>query len=107
MMIQQTSLSAYNEIKSTLGERQAQVYNILVRLVEATNKMISEKGNIPINCVTARIFELRELGLVKESYKDKCPISGRMAIFWRINDSYKVPQEMKVTLKKEEFSTLI
>lgn len=85
-MIQQTSLDAYSEVQSNMGDRQRQVYIALQRLVEATNKMISEDSGIPINCVTARIFELRQQGLVVESYTDKCPITNRKAIFWKTNN---------------------
>lgn len=83
MTIQQTSLSAYYDISAELGERQMQVYLALRSLGEANNLMLSRKLSLPINSITPRIIELRKLGMVKESYKDSCPITGRRTIFWR------------------------
>lgn len=84
MNMQQTSLLAWNDIQGNLGERQRQVYAALLNIREGTNNMISKASGLPINVVTPRIFELREKGLVVESYKDLCPITKRRAIFWRI-----------------------
>jgi hypothetical protein len=84
---QQTSLDAYSSLSyKELGERQRQVYLALLAMGEATNKMIEKRSGIPINVVTPRIFELRQQGLVIESYRDFCPISKRKAIFWRIKN---------------------
>lgn len=83
-MIQQTSLESYFKVKKELGERQLQVLNCLHDLKEATNLMIAETLSLPINTITPRVFELRQEGLVVESYRDVCPISKRKAIFWRV-----------------------
>ena len=83
-MMQQTSLIAYERIRQKLPERQRQIYIALESLREATNKMIEKESGLPINIVTARIFELRKEGLVIESYKDICPITKNKAIFWRV-----------------------
>lgn len=85
MTSQQTSLSAWDSIQNTIGQRQLQVYQALKEMGEATNLMISNRTNIPINVVTPRINELRKRGLVVESYRDKCPITHRQAIFWKVN----------------------
>lgn len=82
-MTQQTSLMAYSEVSNNLGERQLLVYRGLKRMGCATNAMLSRILNIPINCVTPRIFELRELKLVGVAKVDFCQITGRKAIFWR------------------------
>ena len=84
MSLQQTSLDAYFEVTRTLGERHLQVLNCLNELKEATNLMIAQSLSLPINSITPRVFELRQRGLVVESYRDTCPISKRKAIFWRI-----------------------
>lgn len=83
MSLQQTSLSAYESVKPELGQRQYEVLHAIKQAKEATNAMLAQKLNLPINCITPRTLELRHKGLVEESYKDKCPITGRTAIFWR------------------------
>ena len=81
MTVQQTSIDAFEEIKPELGERQLSVYNALNG--EMNNSMIARTLNIPINTVTPRVKELRNMGLVIESKRDECPITHRTTIFWR------------------------
>lgn len=83
-MIQQTSLFSYVSIKPGLGERQRQVLEALKVLGEANNLMIAKKLGLPINMVTPRVFELRKMGAIVESYRDFCPYTKHMTIFWRI-----------------------
>jgi predicted Zn-ribbon and HTH transcriptional regulator len=82
-MIQQTSIEAYKDVLETLGERQSEVYEALKQLGEATNTMISRYLMIPINCVTPRVFELRDMKLVGVSKVDKCIVTGRKSIYWK------------------------
>lgn len=81
-MIQQTSINAINEIVNS--KRRAMVYNAIVEFGECNNMMISKRLNLPINCITGRVKELRDKGMVEESYKDYCPYTKQMTIFWRI-----------------------
>ena len=84
-MIQQTSLLAFQELKPILGEKQRLVLSTLKLLGEANNMMIAKSSGLPINSVTPRVHELRELGLIIEAYKEKCPFTNRITIFWREN----------------------
>lgn len=89
MSVQETSLDSFIEINKDemgLGQRQLIVYSALLYLKRATNSMIAKHLRLPINCVTPRIFELREKELVEESHKDKCPVTGRSAIFWKLKE---------------------
>jgi len=85
-MIRQTSLQAYKEIidNQELGRRQKQVYEVFAKYGELTNLEVSKVLWIPINSITPRTNELYKKGLIEESKRDICPISGRKAIFWRI-----------------------
>lgn len=87
MTLQQTSLEAWNNIQHGMGQRQLQVYLALKEMKEATNAMLSQRLQLPINCITPRTLELRQIGLVIESYRDKCPVTGRSAIFWRCKNA--------------------
>lgn len=83
-MIQQTSLEAYDAIQDKLGKKQNDVLLAINRLNNATNSMIAKYLGWSINRVTPRVFELRQLEFVNEAFRDKCPITNRTAIFWRI-----------------------
>lgn len=82
---QQTSLDSFWHLSERqLGERQRQVLVALAALQKGTNTMISRQSGIPINIITARIFELRQEGKVIEAKRDFCKITKRRAIYWRI-----------------------
>jgi predicted ArsR family transcriptional regulator len=81
-MVQKTSLEAWRSLQFDLGDRQARVYQAILRLGAATNKQISDYLEIPINCVTPRVFELRQIGVVEE-YQTVKQLNGRKATSWR------------------------
>ena len=92
-MIQDTSLRAFYALQSTLGRAQKEVLDALRSQVNATNAEIAWMLNHrPINTITPRTFELREIGLVEEAGKRKCRVSGRTAIAWR---AVPMPSAMK------------
>lgn len=90
-IMQTTSLEAYEEVKKTLGKRQARVFNLLYYSDPTTNSELAAQLGWPINTVTPRVFELRGKGFVKEDCRRKCAITGRTAITWRV----KRPDEIK------------
>lgn len=82
--MQQTSLMSFVEIQHSLGERQKLVFGAIMVLKEATNLELSNFLKLPINSVTPRVFELRKKGIVVESSRRTCTVSGRMAICWKV-----------------------
>lgn len=82
-MVRETSLLAYTSISHELGQRQRQVLKALKELGYANNRMLAEELDLPINSVTPRVKELRELGLVVEAGKSTCPFTGRKTLFWK------------------------
>lgn len=81
--VRATSLLAYAEVLQNLGERQMQVLKCLGKFNSATNMMLARKLNWDINRVTPRIFELRQVLLIKEDEVDYCKVTGKKAIYWR------------------------
>ena len=81
--IQITSLKAYADVLETLGDRQIQVYKAIKDLRSANNLMIAERVGLPINSVTPRVKELRDLGVVRAHHKAYCPKTQRLTIFWK------------------------
>lgn len=86
-MLQQTSLLAYhNDVKPTLGQKQARVLNAVKALGSACNQEIADYLRLPINSVTPRVFELRAMGKVEMDRKDIYPATNRKVIYWRVRD---------------------
>jgi hypothetical protein len=85
-MIQQTSLNSFTELPEIyLSEQQSKVYEAIKVLVECTDREIADYLNeFDPNKIRPRRFELCELGLVGESNKRKCRISGKTAITWNV-----------------------
>ena len=83
-MVSETSIEAYNSIINQLGLRQMQVYEAIKRLGEADNLSISKHLNLPINCVTGRVNELRKDGLIELAMIEKSIHTGRRVSYWRV-----------------------
>jgi len=84
MVVKETSLEAYDEVKENLGERQLKVLNALRKIQPATNSMIAKYLNLPINTITPRMHELRnQKKRVTYTFTDVCPITKRKAMFWK------------------------
>lgn len=64
-MIAETSSSAYQKIKPSLGARQQEVYEAISDMGVATNEMVAEYLNLPINSVTGRVTELKRFGMLE------------------------------------------
>jgi hypothetical protein len=81
-LIQQTSLEAFNIVYADLGDRQREVYDIIRDNFGICNKEIAEKLLLPINCITGRVKELRDLGMVMhDSYKIN---DNRRVMTWKV-----------------------
>ena len=83
-MMQQTSLEAFEQVREELGDKQRLVYLALSELKSANNTMLSKHLGLPINSITPRVLELRNMKLVGVSSVAPCPITKKKTIFWRI-----------------------
>lgn len=82
MTIAQTSLLAYEDLEPRLGRREGEVYAALRALRCACNKDIALFLHWPINCVTGRIYALREKGIVRSAGKKEHASNGRLVEYW-------------------------
>jgi DNA-binding Lrp family transcriptional regulator len=87
--IEKTSLEAYNVISLELSERQNEVYEIIKEFGPISNAGISRKLSIPINSVTPRVYELREIGIVIRKGTAKDPYTSMTVIVWGIPTKLK------------------
>mgnify|MGYP001575402117 CR=1 FL=1 len=82
MNVQETSREAfYTEVIPNLGERQKSVLEAFGD--EAyTNLELSRRLGWEINCVTPRVLELRQKGLIDEHCRRPDEITGRRSVCW-------------------------
>lgn len=100
-MIQSTSLEIYlKEVYPKLTARQRPVLHYLRNAGGAhTNAEIAAALNAPINHITPRCLELRKLGLVLESGRRRCTVTGNPAKVWAAK--YPVLPPARVETKVE------
>ena len=79
--VRETSVKAYYEELPKVGKRQQLILNTL-RVRDMTNRELAAFVNLPINSVTPRCKELRELGLVVEKGKVEDPITKKTVTIW-------------------------
>lgn len=84
MGVRTTSREAYHSLDN-LGERQLSVFQIL-KESSASNTELSRKLNLPINSITPRVKELREMGLVEDKGVKVCPYTHRKVHVWGITN---------------------
>ena len=80
-MIQQTSIEAYHEVR--LAQNQAIVFSCFERYGGMTNNEVARKLGWGINCVTPRVFELRNMGLLVEAGWKRDWVSRRRCVVWK------------------------
>jgi len=105
--VRDTSIQAYHEIKESglLSERRFQVYQILYKYGPITSGQLVEiakkhKKLCHTSAFQGRLSELRDMGVVQEVKKDKCPITGRNVIFWDVNS--KLPMKLQKPETKDQ-----
>lgn len=86
MNVRQTSLFAYKEAQKNLGSKQQAVLDVIKNYPGCDNLFISQKLRWPINSITPRVNELRQLGMVKEWGKAKNVMTGRVTLRWEENN---------------------
>lgn len=82
MVIVDTTMDAFQSIKSELGSRQGAVLDVIRHLESPSNAEISRFMGLPINSITGRTNELTKLGLVKDAGKRVCKVTGSIVHVW-------------------------
>lgn len=77
--VHKNSLEAYDDLD--LGPKQRKVLDV-IRVRPRTNKQIAQELDWPINCVTGRVRELRDIQRVREGGAYKCPETGKSNAIW-------------------------
>lgn len=86
--VRDTSILAFfGEVKPTLSQRQEQVLAVFFENPDQkdfSNMELAGKLEWSINRVTPRTHELVKLGVLKESRKRSCKVTGRRVWAWKI-----------------------
>lgn len=80
--IKQPTLWAYIGIQPTLGRRHKEVLKALEDLGPTYNLKIANHLGLPINSITGRTKELRDMGKVREAFIGQCSETGRSVTYW-------------------------
>ena len=83
-MIQVTSLESFMEILPELGELQGIVYNTIKSHPGLSNREIANIIGKPINCVTPRVKELRNMNLVVNIGIKFDKYTNRNVLIWSV-----------------------
>lgn len=88
-MLQQTSLKAYNELQDWLVNK---TYSAILSCLANNPNGLTDReiasilGYSDPNKVRPRRKELEDKGLIYETSKRVCQVSGKTAIIWKINE---------------------
>jgi predicted transcriptional regulator len=90
-MLQDTTIQAYDSIRAHLNEKQRKVRYVLQKFGAMDNESIAKWLEWPINTVTPRIKEMRDLGEVIEAGYTTTK-SGRKAHLWKLKEEPPAPK---------------
>lgn len=84
MSVRDTSISAYNDVKPTIGKKQQLVLDTIKKAKRPVNNQeIASHLALPINTITPRTNELLSLDKVELAFKAVYPPTGRKVCYWK------------------------
>lgn len=88
--IADTSVTNYQEVKKTLGERQRHVLDLVTKHPDRTARELARiDGVADPNEIRPRMTELYYHGLIKSSGRRRCDVTGKNASTWRRDYSHE------------------
>ena len=90
MSYQYTSRQAYRDLKR-VNDKQAQVFRVIELAQPASNYDIAKHLSWPINRVTPRVLELRDMDFIELAHKARHPATNRTMMFWRVKKLVGIP----------------
>ncbi len=90
MVVAATSIESYNNIYNLTGKR-LEVYNALKDIQPASNQAIADYLGWPINRVTGRVTELRDMELVEKGGVKKGKFGAKVNT-WRLKQKEKAAE---------------
>ena len=81
--VSQLSIDSYYSLND-LSDRQRQVYRLLQQHGQMSNNDIKRILGLDSCCVTGRVYELREMGLVWDCGSKEDRLTGKMVTVWEV-----------------------
>lgn len=79
----QTKLNSFFQLgENYLGGRRKQVLDAIDKMVDPNNREIALFLELPINCITGRVKELRDMGLVEAKSKKEDTLTKTETTTW-------------------------
>lgn len=105
-MVRDTSIEVYHQIhdEGLLSNRRLQVWDCIFEHGPMTASQVFQKLNIKTN-QSGRLTELAEMGVIRETHKGSCPVTGREVYFWKTTNVLPVKPK-KITLKEQKEAVL-
>ena len=86
-MITQTTIDSYIATKreGKVGKRHREILELLaLTVIPFNNRQIAERLGLPINSITGRMFELRDMGKVVSAGVSHDEVTNRDTMMWRL-----------------------
>lgn len=80
MPVRETSIQAYHEEQPNIGRRQMQVLQAFKAYGPMNNRIVAARLDLPVNQITPRTFELRNMGLLREVGKCRDQFTGKTCL---------------------------
>ncbi len=97
--ITDTSVQSYREIRETLGDRQRQVYDLIQRHPNRTDRELASIAGVnDPNQIRPRRTELTDKGLIAEGGRRRCTVTGKVAKTWRITRHEQLKLDLEVSV---------
>jgi hypothetical protein len=80
MAVASTSIETYHDLKAdgTLGKRQAEVMAAILPGLDYSLQELVRATGLPVNCITGRVAECRDMGLLENAQQRPCKVTGRV-----------------------------
>lgn len=88
--VSETSIEAYRDLKESLSEKKALIFDILKKFGPMTGMEIGKclPPDRYETQVRARLYELREAGAIYVIGKRKCKVTNKMVFLWAVNSPW-------------------
>jgi len=101
-MTRETSIEVFRQIKDEglLSDLRQQVYEVVFNFGPLTNSEAAKFMRCQKNLTSGRMTELRDLGVIRETGKRLCKITGRKVLGWEITGELPIKRELRLTDKE-------
>lgn len=106
-MIRDTSIAVYHQIvaEGLLSKRRLQVYDCLYKHGPMTQNETYVELNVPNlqqSSIMPRFAELKDMGVIRETGKRICTVTGRTVLEWDVTSKLPVKKDKELTFSQKK-----